>query len=91
MEAVNVTTQGATMPLVSVRWRLKEFLVEHNLSTYALAKEVSGHLSQKSVYNLAGEPSSVNFETLNALLPALEKLTGEPVDISDLLEYQRDE
>ena len=73
------------------RWKLKEFLQEHDISPYALSQQTTGKLSMKSVYNLVADtpPTNIRTTTFDALIPALEQLTGKHVDITDLLAYER--
>ena len=49
-------------------------------------------MSRTAVYGLVQEdqPKAVYLETLNAVLPALRELTGEEVDVSDLIAYEPD-
>ncbi len=68
-----------------MRWTLKDYLTEHNLTPYQLAK-VTG-LSVNTVYPLArGEAKGIRLDTLQTVLDALDELTGEQVDVTDLLE-----
>jgi DNA-binding Xre family transcriptional regulator len=72
----------------TVRWKLKDFLDAHNLSTYQLVDKAHGKLSRTGVYRLTdSDVSGVRFESLAAIIPALRELTGEEVQIGDLLEY----
>lgn len=72
----------------TVKWRLKEFLDEHGLSTYQLVDKAHGKLSRTGVYRLTdSDLSGVRFESLAAIIPALRELTGEEVQVGDLLEY----
>lgn len=75
------------MQTVPVRWKVKQYLEAHNLTPYRLMKE-SG-LAQGTVYRLVnGDTQNLNATTLDATIRALRTLTGEPVDIPDVLEYQ---
>ena len=68
-----------------VRWKLREYLKEHNLSAYALAKRTD--LSPDTIYSIVrGEINQVRLDTLAALLSGLRDLTGEPVIFEDVLE-----
>jgi DNA-binding Xre family transcriptional regulator len=70
-----------------VRWKVQSLLRLHGLSTYRLWKE-SG-LAMGTVYRLArGETTSLNVETLDRVMEALLRLTGKPVALGDLLEYE---
>lgn len=78
------------MQTVPVRWIVRPYLDRHNLSAYRLMKE-SG-LAQGTVYRLVrGETNTLNAETLDRVMTALRRLTGENVQIGDLLEYEAPE
>ena len=70
------------------RWKLKAFLDNHAVSVYAVAKELEGEMSRTALYNLTRDPKAIHFETFDSLIPALRKLTGKEVAISDLLEFE---
>jgi DNA-binding Xre family transcriptional regulator len=71
----------------TVRWKLKPFLERHRISTNALVKQT--RLSRNTVYPIVrGETKQVSFETLSSISNGLEALTGERVDIQDLLEIE---
>lgn len=71
---------------VPVHWMIRPLLERHNISTYRLMRE-SG-LAQGTVYRLVnGETQSLNVETLDRVMAALQRLTGERLEISDLLRY----
>lgn len=68
----------------TVSWRLKDFLKENGISTYALV-QVSG-LAQNTVYALArGATMHVRLDTLAGILGGLRKLTGRDVTLADVL------
>lgn len=72
-----------------IRWKLKEFLHDHNLTVYKLTKAAEGRLSSNHIYILArGTTKTVELETLNVLIETLQDLTNKPVNVADLLEYQ---
>ena len=69
-----------------VRWKVYDILEAHDISVYRLMKE-SG-LAQGTVYRLVkGDTSTVNAETLDRVMTTLRRLTGQQLQISDLLEY----
>jgi DNA-binding Xre family transcriptional regulator len=71
---------------VPVRWKVYDILEAHDISVYRLMKE-SG-LAQGTVYRLVkGDTSTVNAETLDRVMTTLRRLTGQQLQISDLLEY----
>ena len=76
-----------------IAWKLKDFLrTTQNadgkpVTPYQVAR-VSG-LSQTTVYRIVNKTSdSITFITLDRILEAITKLTGKPVLVSDVLEYQ---
>jgi len=78
---------GGTIQLVPVHWKVYEILRAYDISTYRLMKE-SG-LAQGTVYRLVkGDTSTVNAETLDRVMTTLRRLTGQQLQISDLLEYE---
>jgi hypothetical protein len=73
---------------MKVIWKLKPYLDAHNIAPYALAREADMH--SPNLYTLmSGEGAvNVNRDKLARLITALRTLTGKPVAVSDLLEYQ---
>lgn len=72
----------------TIRWKLKEYLNQRGVSAYKLAERSNGRLSRTGIYRLtADDLKAVRFESLAVIIPALRELTGEEVQISDLLEY----
>jgi DNA-binding Xre family transcriptional regulator len=58
------------------------------VSAYKLAELSNGRLSRTGIYRLtADDLKAIRFESLGVLIPALRELTGEQVEVSDLLEY----
>ncbi len=73
-----------------LRWRIRQYLTAHSLSAYDLDRALGRKLSPRTVYALArNEHKQIRLETLDKLMTALEELTGKPVSLKDLLEYQR--
>lgn len=71
----------------TVNWRLKDFLKENGISTYALV-EASG-LAQNTTYALArGATQHVRLDTLAGVLTGLRKLTGKDVTLADVLIHE---
>ena len=77
-----------------VKLLLKEYLQAQGQSVYGLVQEAARQgkrLSRTNLYNLtSGEAKGIQFETLSDLLDVLPKLTGKPVELTDLLEYRKD-
>lgn len=67
------------------KWRLKEFLDQHDLTVAALI-QVTG-LSSNTLYPLArGETSQVGLETLGKIILGLEALTGVRPKLEEIME-----
>ena len=67
-----------------VRWRLRQYLDEHDLSAYALTKAAA--LAPNTVYALArGDRGRVDLEVLEKVITGLEQLTGRRVELTDVL------
>lgn len=71
---------------MATKWKLEEFLNSHGITVYELAKHTK--LSRNSLYKLVKDPQAIRFDTLDDLLPVLDQLTGERVEVSDLLERE---
>ena len=68
---------------------MAEFLERQGLTAYALGKEIGG-ARMNTVYRIArrgDEPQRVDLVILAAVLDGLRRLTGEEVQIGDVLEY----
>ncbi len=77
------------MALMPIKWKLKELLDTHDLTPYRLMKE-SG-LAQGTIYRIVnGEANGVDTATLDATIRALRELTGQQINVADLLEYQEE-
>lgn len=75
---------------MTVRWKVGDLLKEADKTVYAFWKE-SG-LAKRTAYRIAEyAPEStpaITVDTLDATIKALRTLTGKPVDVADVLEYQ---
>lgn len=93
MVTVCCRTESRTMVLMSmVRWRLADFLEEKGFTAYALGK-ATGTTRMNTIYRIArrgDEPTRVDLPTLALVIDGLQKLTGTPVSITDILEYVPD-
>jgi len=70
-----------------MKWKLRNYLDRHGLTPHQLALE--SKLSVNTVYPMArGQASRISLETMDKTIGALRSLTGERVDIADLLEYE---
>jgi hypothetical protein len=72
------------------QWRLREYLAARGVSVYALSQAMGGVTRAPALYAItnadpAKRPRRVNFETLESIIDALERITGEPVHLGDLL------
>jgi DNA-binding Xre family transcriptional regulator len=72
---------------IKMKWRLKSYLDEHNLTPYSLVRATG--VSPTTVYGIAqGKHERISLEVLDKVLWGLERLTGETVEISDVLERE---
>ena len=68
-----------------VRLNTKQLLEKRNLTPYRIWKE--SKLSRGTVYALArNKGERADFHTLGAFVTVVERLSGEPVTVNDLLE-----
>ena len=73
-----------------VRWKLREVLEGCRVSVYHFHQALEGKVSRTALYRITrGETKGVDFDILGAVLDALERITGEKYEVSDLI--SRDE
>lgn len=73
-----------------MKWKLKDYLEQHDITAHQLALE--SKLSLNSVYPaVRGQAERVSLATLDRMLTALDKLTGERAELGDVLERDADE
>jgi hypothetical protein len=76
-----------------VQWKFNDYLEKHGLTAAQVEREIikQGYRwGAKTIYRFTGEgPKNLNRDSLEAILTGLERLTGQPVSISDLLEVER--
>lgn len=71
----------------TVRWKLRDFLEQNNLTTYALVR--ASDLAPNTVYSLArGATKHVRLDTVAGVLGGLRRLTGHEVGLSDILVHE---
>lgn len=72
-----------------IRWKLDELLTKHDISVYRLEKtltELGRSISGTRLYDLKNKPdTNANLETVDAILAAVERITGKRFEITDLL------
>ncbi|MBS3932989.1 MAG: hypothetical protein KGZ35_01400 [Truepera sp.] len=77
-----------------VQWKFDDYLKKHGLTAARVEREIIKQGYQwgaKTIYRFTGEgPKNLNRDSLEAILTGLERLTGHPVHISDLLEVEHD-
>lgn len=77
--------------MAHVRWKLAEYLQEHGITPYRLARAVAAETRMGTVYRLARqgkEPSRIDLPTLATVLEGLRRITGEAVSFEDVLEFE---
>lgn len=70
-------------------WKLPEYLDAHGLTRYQLMQEL-GDGKGRVAYKWKELPERLDTEALERVMGALERLTGNNVVITDLLEYGSD-
>jgi hypothetical protein len=74
-----------------LKWKLREFLDNNNLTAYQLEKALQGRVSRNLPYTWARAtepPKKLDTAVFGKVLEALGELTGKKVQVGDLLEYQ---
>lgn len=76
----------------AIRLTLDKALEERGISRYKLAAEVKRQTGygESTVYGAVRGQFLPRLETLAAMLSALEELSGKPIELCDVLEYDRD-
>lgn len=72
-----------------IKWKLKDYLDAHDLTPYKLA-QVSG-LAKNTVYSMARGEAEGNLKTLETVIKTLREITGEQVELGDVIEVIDDE
>ena len=76
-----------TMTMKEIRWKLGEQLQIRGVTAYRLVQQLEKRVSRNTVYAIArGDAKGVQFDTLAAVLEALEIESGKPVALTDVLE-----
>ena len=76
-----------TVTMKEIRWKLGEQLQARGVTAYRLAQQLEKRVSRNTVYAIArGDAKGVQFDTLAAVLEALERESGRPVALTDVLE-----
>jgi DNA-binding Xre family transcriptional regulator len=78
--------------MITVRWRLKEFLEHEGITQYKLMKLAQGRVSKNTIGSaVRNELNGVQFSTLATIIEVLESSLGKSVSISDLIEVTRED
>jgi DNA-binding Xre family transcriptional regulator len=78
--------------MITIRWRLKEFLEREGITQYKLIKLAQGRVSKNTIGSaVRNELNGVQFATLAAIIEVLESSLGKHVSISDLIEVRRND
>lgn len=78
-----------------IRSHLTAVLAAHGVTTYRLAKSIKetygeASVSQPTVYAVASNKGMPDTKTLNQIITVLRELTGKPLQVGDLFEYEPD-
>jgi DNA-binding Xre family transcriptional regulator len=78
--------------MITIRWRLKEFLEREGITQYKLIKLAQGRVSKNTIGSaVRNELNGVQFSTLAAIIEVLESSLGKQISISDLIEVRRND
>lgn len=78
--------------MITIQWKLKEFLKREGITQYKLIKLAQGRVSKNTIGSaVRNELNGVQFNTLAAIIEVLESSLGKQVSISDLIEVIRDD
>lgn len=73
-----------------IRFKLKAYLEREGVPLREFARRVEG-LSPKTIYTYASGTRNPTLDSLDRLITALRDVTGHPVEVADLLEYERED
>lgn len=77
--------------MVTIRWRLKEFLECERITQYQLMKLAQGRVSKNTIGSaVRNELNGVQFSTLAAIIEILESHLDRQITITELIEVERD-
>lgn len=76
--------------MATVQWRIKEFLKKHKISAASLERKAGIGTHRISKITRGDGSKLVDRDNLAKIIAALREMTGENVQISDLLEYVED-
>lgn len=77
--------------MVTVRWRLKQFLEREGITQYQLMKLTQGRVSKNTIGSaVRNELNGVQFSTLAAIIEVLESHLDRQIGITELIEVGRD-
>lgn len=66
---------------------LKDTLKKHNITGNMLA--VHSHVRPNTIYDLMNSKApSISFKTLEAIINTLKDLTGNEIDVTDVIQYK---
>lgn len=70
-----------------VGWKLKSTMDTHGITRYALQKETGAAMNTlRAMYD--GTTRRPDLDVLDNVIRALRQLTGKPIDLHDVLEWQ---
>lgn len=74
----------------ALHWKFGEYLREHAITPYRLEQALQGKTSRRLPYAWSkGAPERLHLDVLAKVLVALERLTGKPVTIEEIMEFER--
>ena len=91
LAAAPLTPRDSLIGMGAIKWKLSEYLAKKGITAYRLATTLDSHTRAPTIYRLARqdvELSRIDFNVLATVIEGLRELTGEEVEVADLLEYQ---
>lgn len=80
------------MSVKAISWKLPEFMTANSITANDLRKATLG-IGSTVIYAWAKTdhvPERIHLHALEAVLEALERITGKPVKLTDILEWEND-
>jgi hypothetical protein len=73
----------------ALHWKFGQYLREHAITPYRLEQALQGKASRRLPYDWSkGAPERLHLDVLAKVLGALESLTGKPVRIEEIMEFE---
>ena len=72
-----------------LNWKFSQYLRDHKITPYRLEQTLHGKVSRRLPYDWSKQaPERLYLDVLAKVLAGLEQLTGQPVSVDDIMEFQ---